>query len=100
MGGPAAHGSWLVLTLFVADHTPASARARRQLDEWLERSAQPGIELTVVDVLDDPERAERERILATPALVRHHPPPRCKIVGDLSDWEQVLHYLEPPGGPL
>lgn len=50
--------------------------------------AEAGIEdvmIDVVDVVENPERAEIEGILATPTLVRDTPPPRRRVVGDLAD---------------
>jgi circadian clock protein KaiB len=83
-----------VLTLFVAERASSSARARRQIEAWLAGQVAGDVDLTVVNVHDRPELAEQERILATPTLVRHHPLPRRKIVGDLSDWESVAHGLD------
>lgn len=42
---------------------------------------------------EHPEVAERERVLATPMLVRVSPPPVRRIAGDLSDGERVLWSL-------
>lgn len=89
-GGPTP----LTLSLFVTDSTPSSVRARTQLSNWLQHSGSDAVRLEVVDVLERPDLAEAERILATPALVRHHPPPRRKIIGDLSDWEALLLALD------
>ena len=52
----------------------------------------------VVDVQEKPEVAERERILATPLLVRVAPPPTRRIAGDLSDTDRVLWNLGLEGG--
>ena len=51
---------------------------------WLARPAH------VIDVLTQPDLADEERILATPTLVKEDPAPVRRIVGDLSDTEQVL----------
>lgn len=40
--------------------------------------------LTIVNVLEEPSRAERERIVAIPSLVKESPQPRLVIAGDLS----------------
>lgn len=41
-------------------------------------------ELTVIDVLEQPEAAREARITATPCLVKEWPTPRTLFVGDLS----------------
>jgi circadian clock protein KaiB len=54
-------------------------------------------QLEVVDLVDAPETASREHILAIPTLVRHHPGPVRRIIGDLSDTERVLVSLNVRG---
>ena len=50
--------------------------------------------MEVIDVLERPRLAEDERILATPLLIKQLPPPLRRIIGDLSDREQVLLGLD------
>ena len=45
-------------------------------------------------MLEFPERAEDERILATPTLIKSLPLPLRRVIGDLSDKEKVLLGLE------
>lgn len=45
-------------------------------------------------MLEDPEAAERDRVLATPTLIKELPPPLRRIIGDLSDRAKVLLALE------
>lgn len=82
-----------VLVLYVAGAAPRSLRAistiRRLCAEHL-----PGLhELQVVDIYQEPARAEQEGVLAVPALVRMRPLPVQRMVGDMSDWERVLDGL-------
>jgi circadian clock protein KaiB len=51
-------------------------------------------ELEIVDVLEHPQRAEDEKILATPTLIKQLPLPLRRVIGDLSDKEKVLMGLE------
>jgi circadian clock protein KaiB len=48
----------------------------------------------VIDVLEQPELAEADKILATPTLIRILPPPLRRIIGDLSDTQKVLVGLD------
>jgi circadian clock protein KaiB len=84
----------LVLSLFVTDSTPSSVLARAHLESWLRGSGSDTVRLEVIDVLERPDLAETERVLATPTLIRRHPLPRRKIVGDLSNWEAVVLSLD------
>jgi len=45
-------------------------------------------------VLEHPDLAENDKILATPTLIKQLPPPLRKVIGDLSDKEKVLLGLE------
>ena len=51
-------------------------------------------DLEIIDVLEFPDLAEDERILATPTLIKSLPPPLRRVIGDLSDKEKVLLGLE------
>ena len=51
-------------------------------------------ELVIIDVLERPQVAEDEKILATPTLIKELPLPVRRIIGDLSDTKQVLLGLE------
>lgn len=48
----------------------------------------------MIDVLDHPQLAEDERILATPTLIKQLPPPLRRVIGDLSDKDKVLLGLD------
>jgi circadian clock protein KaiB len=68
----------------------AIANLRRICDEDLAGE----YELQIIDVLEHPQLAEDEKILATPTLVKQLPPPLRRVIGDLSDREKVLLGLE------
>lgn len=82
------------LRLFVTGRTPQSQRALSNLQGLLDSELQSEYELEVIDILEYPELAEREKILATPTLVRRLPEPIRKLVGDLSDRDKVLQSLD------
>jgi len=50
-------------------------------------------------VLEQPQRAEDEKILATPTLIKQLPPPLRRVIGDLSDKDKVLLGLEVRAAP-
>jgi circadian clock protein KaiB len=83
-----------LLTLYVTGQTPRSLRAIASLRELCEQELHGRYELTVVDVLEHPQLAEDQKILATPTVVKELPPPIRRIIGDLSDTERVLLGLD------
>jgi circadian clock protein KaiB len=88
-----------VLTLYVTGQSARSQRAVANL-----RSLCDGLgdtcELTVIDVLERPQVAEDERILATPTVIRQRPLPLRRVIGDLSDPERVMQWLDLPHAVL
>jgi circadian clock protein KaiB len=80
-------------SLFVTGATPRTERAIANLRRLCDSELQGNYDLTIIDVLDRPEVAEAERILATPLLVKEAPLPRRRVTGDLSDAQQVLSML-------
>ena len=66
------------------------ANLQRTCTHWL-----PGRHhIEVVDLLENPRLAADDQIVAVPTLVRTHPPPIRKIVGDLSDTERLLFGMQ------
>ena len=83
-----------VLRLFVTGRTGRADRAIAMLRNICENELKGEYELSIVDVLENPEIAESERVIATPTLVKRLPPPMRRIIGDLSDREKVLMGLQ------
>lgn len=79
--------------LFVTGRTDRATRSIRALEEVCAEHL-TSFSIEVIDVLEDPARAEREKILATPTLVRVLPTPIRKVIGDLSEKEKVVVGLE------
>ena len=86
----------LTLRLYVSGQALNSRTAIRNL-ESLRAALVANAAVEVVDVRENPELAEEDRILATPTLVRREPLPVRKIIGDLSDIPRVLVGLELEG---
>jgi circadian clock protein KaiB len=82
------------LRLYVAGQTPKSLQAFANLKKICEEHLQGRYHIEVVDLLENPQLAKGDQILAIPTLVRKLPPPLRKIIGDLSDTERVLVGLD------
>lgn len=81
------------LTLYVTGQTVKAEQAMANLRRLCEEEFEGQCELDLVDVLEQPDRAEDARILATPTLIKEFPPPQRRLIGDLSDRQQVLKAL-------
>ena len=82
-----------MLTLYVAGPSPRTDVAVANLQRLRACCRRPHCEIVVIDVIDHPELAEAAHILATPTLVRERPLPARRVVGDLSNLDQVMAAL-------
>ena len=85
------------LKLFISGQTLRSRSAIKNLRHICEQELADRCELDIIDVLEQPQAAEDEKILATPTLVKSAPPPIRRIIGDLSDKAKVLEGLDLEG---
>ena len=74
--------------------TPRTEKAIANLRRICEEDLHGQYELQIIDVLEHPQLAEDEKILATPTLIKRLPPPLRRVIGDLSDKEKVLLGLD------
>lgn len=81
------------LQLFVIGPSVFSRVAVRHANEMIKAHPQIAFELDVIDILEDPQAAETHKILATPTLLKTHPEPTCRIIGDLSDRNKISYML-------
>jgi hypothetical protein len=76
--------------LFVTGADPKHARVAEGLRRLLANKCHKCCQLEVVDVHEQPELAERTKILATPTLVRVCPQPAQRVVGELAACTRIL----------
>ncbi|MFA6807837.1 MAG: circadian clock KaiB family protein [Eubacteriales bacterium] len=86
--------SKFILKLYITGHTPASERAVANLHKICEREFGEVCRVTIIDVLEYPQLAEDEKILATPTLIKKLPPPCKRVIGDLSDEDNFFSRLD------
>ena len=82
------------LRLYVAGQTERSIRAIRNLNRICAEHLKGHYSIEVIDLIEHPQLAEGDQILAIPTLVRRLPEPIRKIIGDLSNDERVLVGLD------
>lgn len=80
---------WM-LRLYVAGQTPKSLTAFANLKRLCEQHLENQYEIEVIDLVQQPQLAASDQIVALPTLVRRLPAPIKRIVGDLSNMDRVL----------
>lgn len=82
------------LRLYVAGQTDKSLRAINNLKRICKEHLEGRYSIEVIDLLERPQLAAGDQIIALPTLVRRLPEPIKKILGDLSNQERVLIGLD------
>lgn len=82
------------LRLYIAGKTSRSVTALNNLKKYCEEHLKGEYSIEVIDLLENPQLAEGDQILAIPTLVKKVPEPVRKIIGDLSNQEKVLVGLD------
>lgn len=83
-----------ILKLYVTGNTPRSERAIANLQRICEQELKGRYAMKAINILEHPQLAEDEKIIATPTLIKELPPPIRRIIGDLSNTEKVLIGLD------
>jgi circadian clock protein KaiB len=82
------------LRLYVAGQTPKSIAALTNLRSLCQQYLPGRHNIEVVDLMTNPQLAQRDQIVAVPTLVRSLPEPIKRIIGDLSNADKVLVGLD------
>jgi circadian clock protein KaiB len=88
------------LRLYVAGQTPKSVAALANLKKICEEHLPGQYSIEVIDLIEHPQLAAGDQIVAIPTLVRKLPEPLRRIVGDLRNADRTLVGLHlRPAGP-
>ena len=82
------------LRLYVAGQSPKSLTAFSNLVKLCNEHLEGRYKIEVIDLLEKPQLAAGDEIIAVPTLVRSLPAPLRKIIGDLSNTSRVLVGLQ------
>ena len=89
-----ANGDFFDLRLYIAGQTSRSIAALANLQQICDEHLKGRYHIEVIDLLERPQLARGDQILALPTLVRRLPEPIRKLVGDLSDTAGALVGLD------
>jgi circadian clock protein KaiB len=84
------------LKLYISGQSIHSETAIENLRRICDEILAGDCDVTIVDALTSPGQADADRIIATPTLIRVHPPPARRVIGDLSNTQKVLLSLGIP----
>ena len=87
------HPEWL-LRLYIAGQTHKSLMAISNLNQICKDYLHEDYRVEIIDLLEHPQLAEGDQIIAIPTLVKSLPEPIRKVIGDLSNTEKTLVGLQ------
>jgi circadian clock protein KaiB len=82
------------LCLYVAGQSPKSLTAFANLKRVCDQYLNTRYEIEIIDLIENPQLAAADEIVAIPTLVRRRPEPTRRLIGDLSDTDRVLAGLQ------
>jgi circadian clock protein KaiB len=82
------------MRLYVAGQTPKSTAAFENLKRICEENMPGKYEIEVIDLMDKPQLARGDQIVAIPTVVKNLPTPIRKLIGDMSNTQRVLVGLD------
>jgi circadian clock protein KaiB len=94
---PASNAQWHLRLYVNGRWSLKTLAALENIEELCETYLTGRYELEVVDLIEDFAKAEQDHVIALPTLVRLSPLPLRKVIGDLSNRDQVIVALGLPG---
>ena len=86
---PASDEFW-DLRLYIAGRTPKAMAVLSTLRAACKRRLMGRYRITVIDLVEQPQRARADQVVAIPTIVRKVPKPARTFIGNLSDVSQLL----------
>jgi circadian clock protein KaiB len=83
-----------ILKLYITGQTRNSKNAVTNLQKICEEHLCGRYKIEVIDLLENPQLAKEDKILAVPTLIKKLPASVGQIIGDLSNTERVLVGLD------
>jgi circadian clock protein KaiB len=83
-----------LLKLYITGNSIHSQRAIANLVRICREELNNQYQVEIIDVLEQPHRAEQEKVMVTPTLIKQLPPPLQRIIGDMSNTQRVLFGLD------
>ncbi len=85
------------LRLYVTGASRSSLQAVANLKQFCRQYLEGRYELEVVDLYQQPELAQQEQLMVAPMLVRTSPLPVRRLIGTLSNAQEVMRLLDVGG---
>jgi circadian clock protein KaiB len=82
------------LRLYISGASRSSLQAIANLKQFCGQYLEGRYELEVIDLYQQPELAHLEQLMVAPTLVKTSPPPVRRLIGTLSNQQEVMRLLD------
>jgi circadian clock protein KaiB len=82
-----------ILELYVTKNSSSSIRAIKNIQLIKEQYLKEKTKIEVIDIYENPEKLFENGIVSIPTLIRKKPLPEIRIIGDLSNEQEVIKLL-------
>jgi circadian clock protein KaiB len=82
------------LRLYISGASRSSLQAVANLKQFCRQYLEGRYELEVVDLYQQPELAQHEQLIVAPTLIKASPPPVRRLIGTLSNPNEVMRLLD------
>lgn len=86
-------GEPVELRLYLSRRSTTSAATVTAVRSLAARLPGADVRLEIIDVFEEPARAKRDRVIATPTLIKVRPLPELRLIGSVGDPDAVLRHL-------
>lgn len=91
------HHGRIKLTIYVSKNSVNSDQVVANVIDAFSSRGGSKFNFEVVNVDTEPEKAEANKIIAVPSLVKEYPPPTRRIVGDLTSYDEIWRLFDIDG---
>ncbi len=81
------------LKMYVAAPSLGAQALSRRLSQCAGRQSEAQFQFEVINVLESPERAVADNVMATPTIIRESPWPPVRLTGNFNDIDGVFRRL-------
>ncbi len=83
----------VTLRLYLSRRSPSGPMVEESVRALAARLPSGSVQVEIIDVFDEPRRAQDDRVIATPTLIKVQPTPELRLIGSIEDPEAVLRHL-------
>jgi circadian clock protein KaiB len=82
-----------IFKLFIVKDNPKSQSLVERVQRLLKDVLGENYQVDIIDILENPELAMRDKVIASPTLIKVSPLPQKRLIGHFNDNEKIISGL-------